>query len=326
LLWLSTVTVGISFLSLASCGFGAASSGTTSVASSGTLTPSYTSIDFGSVNVGSSASKSITITNSGTASIGITNLTVSGSYFSVSGLTAPSTLAPSQSVGLTIRFAPVASGVISGTLAISTDTPGRDLSITLVGTAISAGAAQLTATPSPVDFGSVSVGSTSSRTVTIANVGSATAYVSSASLSGPGFTITGLTTPLSLSAAQSTQFTVGFGPTSAGSASGNLAFKDGSGITLLNLAISGSAVAPSAHSVDLAWTASTSAVAGYRVYRGSVSGGPYVLLTSALVSATAYTDSTVIAGSTYFYVVTAVTSGNLESGFSNEVMATIPMP
>jgi hypothetical protein len=216
--------------------------------------------------------------------------------------------------------------VISGTLAISTDTQGKDLSIALTGTAVSAGSAQLTATPSSVDFGSVIVGASSSKTITLANVGAATAYVNSASLSGQGFTVTGLTTPLSLSAAQSTQFTLGFGPTSVGTASGNVAFKDGSGVTLLNVAISGTGVASASHSVDLAWQASTSSVAGYRVYRGSISGGPYVLLSAALVPATSYTDSTVIAGSTYFYVVTAVTSGNLESGYSNEVMAAIPTP
>lgn len=317
----------IAFLLLDGCGFGAASSGGSASGSSfGTLTPSYTAIDFGSVNVDSTASKSVTVANTGTASIGITNLTISGKYLSVSGLTAPSSVAPSQSVTLTIKFAPTASGVISGSLAISTDTQGKDLSIALTGTAVSAGSAQLSATPSPVDFGSVAIGSTLSKTVTLTNVGSATAYVNSASLSGPGFTVTGLTTPLSLSSAQTTNFSVGFGPTSAGAATGNVAFKDSSGVTLLNLAISGTGVASTVHSVDLAWQASTSSVAGYRVYRGSVSGGPYMLLTSVLVSTTSFTDSTVLSGNSYFYVVTAVSSGNLESGYSNEVMATIPTP
>lgn len=81
-----------------------------------------------------------------------------------------------------------------------------------------------------------------------------------------------------------------------------------------------------AHGVDLSWTASTSMVAGYNVYRGSTSGGPYTRLNQSLVTGTAYTDGAVGAGQTYFYVVTAVDASNKESGFSNEAAATIPSP
>ncbi len=53
--------------------------------------------------------------------------------------------------------------------------------------------------------------------------------------------------------------------------------------------------------------------------------GPYALLDS-LVTATQYVDSTVAAGQTYYYVVTAVASGSVQSSNSNEVSATIPTP
>jgi hypothetical protein len=92
--------------------------------------------------------------------------------------------------------------------------------------------------------------------------------------------------------------------------------------------VSLSLTAPSAgsHSVALAWVASTSTtVAGYNVYRGTASGGPYATrLNSSLVAGLSYTDTTVLAGQTYYYVVTSVdTSGN-ESGFSTQAVATIP--
>jgi hypothetical protein len=79
------------------------------------------------------------------------------------------------------------------------------------------------------------------------------------------------------------------------------------------------------HSVSLSWAASTSAnVAGYNVYRGTVSGGPYTAVNTTLVSQTSFADSNVTAGQTYYYVVTAVdTSGN-QSSFSNQALATIP--
>jgi len=67
-------------------------------------------------------------------------------------------------------------------------------------------------------------------------------------------------------------------------------------------------------------------VAGYNVYRGTTSGGPYVKLNASLVPIFSYADSTVQSGQTYFYVVTAVDSNNIESVFSNEVSGTIPIP
>lgn len=80
------------------------------------------------------------------------------------------------------------------------------------------------------------------------------------------------------------------------------------------------------HVVLLNWTASTSAgVVGYNVYQGTVSGGPYTLLAS-LGNVTSYTDATVLSGLTYFYVVTALGAGNVESAYSTESQATIPIP
>lgn len=80
------------------------------------------------------------------------------------------------------------------------------------------------------------------------------------------------------------------------------------------------------HVVLLSWTASTSSgVGGYNVYRGTTSGGPYTLLASA-GTVTGYTDTTVVSGQTYFYVVTALGAGNIESAYSTQSQATIPIP
>jgi hypothetical protein len=74
----------------------------------------------------------------------------------------------------------------------------------------------------------------------------------------------------------------------------------------------------------LTWTASTSSgVSGYNVYRGTVSGGPYTLLTTTPVTTTTYQDSTVTAGTTYYYVVKAV-AGSTSSAYSNVASDTIP--
>ena len=79
------------------------------------------------------------------------------------------------------------------------------------------------------------------------------------------------------------------------------------------------------HSVALSWIASTSTVAGYNVYRSTVSGTQYAKVNSSLVvGSLAYTDTTVLGGTVYYYVTTAVDASGNESVHSNEVSANIP--
>lgn len=81
------------------------------------------------------------------------------------------------------------------------------------------------------------------------------------------------------------------------------------------------------HSATVSWTASTSTVAGYNVYRATTSGGPYTKLNTSLITTTTYSDSsTIAAGQTYYYVVTAVDSSNNESAYSNQAQGITPYP
>jgi hypothetical protein len=99
---------------------------------------------------------------------------------------------------------------------------------------------------------------------------------------------------------------------------------------VINAALGGSCQAGASavpHSVTLNWVASSSSnVAGYNVYRGSVSGGPFTKVNSALVTPTTYLDAAVQAGVVYYYVVTAVDSSSNESVQSNQAQAAIPNP
>ncbi len=76
--------------------------------------------------------------------------------------------------------------------------------------------------------------------------------------------------------------------------------------------------------VDLAWAPSLSQVIGYNAYRSLSPGGPYAKLNSGLISGTAYTDTDVESGQTYYYVTTAVDPEHRESDYSNQAAATIP--
>jgi fibronectin type 3 domain-containing protein len=71
-------------------------------------------------------------------------------------------------------------------------------------------------------------------------------------------------------------------------------------------------------SVTLAWTASTSNVAGYNVYRSTASGAYTSTNKIASVAAPGFMDSGLTSGTTYYYVVTAVDASGNESPFSTE--------
>jgi fibronectin type 3 domain-containing protein len=79
-----------------------------------------------------------------------------------------------------------------------------------------------------------------------------------------------------------------------------------------------------AKSVLISWSPSSSSVAGYNIYRGSVSGGPYTKLNPSVSAATTYTDTTVQSGHTYYYVTTAVDSDGVESKDSNQASVAVP--
>ena len=78
-------------------------------------------------------------------------------------------------------------------------------------------------------------------------------------------------------------------------------------------------------SVTLNWDASTSQVSGYYVFRGNVSGGPYSQLNPSMVAGTTYTDASVQSGNTYYYVTTAANSSGVQSAYSNQTVAAIPV-
>lgn len=92
-----------------------------------------------------------------------------------------------------------------------------------------------------------------------------------------------------------------------------------------NIANTGPISGSSEHRANLSWGASPSMVDGYEVYRSNQSGGPYTRITTSPVLVNWFSDTSVSAGQTYYYVVTAVAAA-AESVYSNEIAATIPAP
>jgi hypothetical protein len=78
--------------------------------------------------------------------------------------------------------------------------------------------------------------------------------------------------------------------------------------------------------VELVWSENLDAdIIGYNVYRSLSSGYPYTKLTDGPATDTTYVDSTVSAGNTYYYVVTACIKAGSESRYSEEIEIPVTM-
>jgi len=302
-------------------------SGGTLPAPSLALTTNPTSFAFGAITVGQSSTRTGTVTNSSTSqSLTLSQANVTGTGFSVNGLTLPATIAPGESLSYSVRYAPTTATSVSGSISFVSNATNSPTTVSLSGTGVAAAVGTLAANPTSISFGSVTTGTNTTRTVTISNSGAANLTISSAVVAGSTFTISGITAPLTLAPGQTATLSVRFAPTSATSYSGTVTLGSNASNPTLNIALSGSgSTASVVRYVDLKWTASTSTgVSGYNVYRSTTSGGPYSKINSSLVTGTAYTNAGVSPGETYYYVVRAVSSTGLESANSSQVTAAIP--
>jgi hypothetical protein len=186
-----------------------------------------------------------------------------------------------------------------------------------------AGPGLLSVAPTTMSFGTVAVGKSTNLTGTL-TAGSSDINVTSAAWTGQGYNVSGITFPVTVAAGKSITYTVTFAPQAAGDSAGSISFVSDGSDSPLAQTLDGSGGQAGVHTVGLAWSPSTSPVIGYNVYRGTESGGPYQLLTSSPQPDTSYTDGTVLTGTTYFYVATAVDSNHVESTYSNQAQAAIP--
>ena len=109
----------------------------TGVSSGGgtTLTISPSSLDFGNVKVGTTASLQTTLTATG-GSVTISSDSTNSSEFSITGLALPVTLASGKSVQATIQFTPNASGNATGKAGFVSDAGNSPTLVNLTGTGV----------------------------------------------------------------------------------------------------------------------------------------------------------------------------------------------
>ena len=200
--------------------------GTTTTVLEPNISVTPTTLAFGNVVVGTtSAPQTVTISNTGTADLTVTNVVLTGDTdFDVASTTCVvPVLAPGASCSADVVFTPSSVGGKTALVTITSDDPDTpSLEVTLTGTGV-VEEPDITVTPTSVDFGSVTVGDSDSRTVTVKNDGTADLVITSVSTPADPFSVTddgcsGQT----LAPAASCAVTVDFAPTSAGAFSDSI--------------------------------------------------------------------------------------------------------
>jgi hypothetical protein len=284
-------------------------------------TPS--SVNFGNVTVGTTDTQTMRLENTGAADLTITKVSVLGTGYSASGLSLPHTLAPGKDTTFTASFKPKGGGGHSGSIAISSNASSSPLSISLTGSGVTTNA-RLSVNTASVNFGTTKVGTTLAQNVQVKNIGNTDVEIASVEVVGTGFKASGGVN-VTLTPNQSTEVAITFDPKAPGGIVGTLTIT--SNAPTLHVALEGQGGGQTVpHSVTLSWAPSASAVVGYNIYRGSMSGGPFTRINPSADSLTSFKDHTVLGGLEYFYMVTALDGAGIESAFSNQVSVTIPTP
>lgn len=299
--------------------------GSGSQLASANITANPSAVNFGSVAVGSRQSNKVTITNSapaGSATGTVTQISSTGSGFTLSAPAVPFTLTPGQSASLTVTFAPASAASDSGQVSIVVQGVSQPEIVTLSGVGVVA-AGQLAAIPSTMNFGTVTIGSTQAQNGSLSASG-ADVVISSAQMTGQDFSLGGISFPATIKAGTSIAFSVTFAPLSSGTLNGQVAFNSNAATSPTPVSFTGTGSQATQHSVTLSWNASTSQVVGYNVYRALQPAGPFGRINSSAITTLSYKDLTVQAGTTYYYYVTAVNASNVESLHSNVATAVVP--
>ena len=215
-------------------GNGQQTSPTSPAAATPALQVSATTLQFGSVPIGGDAQQNLTLTSSGNAPLEISALNAAGADFAAQIPSLPLTLQPGQTLTLPVQFGPKISGAETGQLVIASNavaTPSATVALMGNGTAStppppSSGTPALTLSSAAVDFGSVTVGSQISRSVTLTSSGTAAVVVQSLSAGGDGFSVGQLSLPLTLAPGQQVALPLTFAPSNPGVDQGQITLVD----------------------------------------------------------------------------------------------------
>ncbi len=188
-------------------------------ASPANLVFSPTSLDFGSVLVGSTSTLPIQITNVSPTPAILNSITATGDYAATGTCPTPgNVLAPAATCTIQIAFTPTQPSTRTGTLSLNTSLTALPLTASLTGIGTQS---QLQIAPASLNFGTIAIGSSDTLTLTLSNTGTAPINNLASAISGD-YTIAAPCALTTLAPGSSCSVTITFAPTATGSRAGNL--------------------------------------------------------------------------------------------------------
>ena len=185
------------------------------------LTLAPAALDFGNVNLGTSSTLSLQITNTASSPAIFQNLIASGDYTASSGSCPASggTLTPGAGCALQVSFAPSVTGTRTGVLSLATSISALPITANLTGVGAEA---HLQISPATLDFGAVTVGASSIRSLALTNTGNVPVVGIAFAASSGDFAVTTPCSVAALNPGTTCGVTLTFTPTDAGTRTGTL--------------------------------------------------------------------------------------------------------
>jgi hypothetical protein len=299
------------------------STGTSTVVNlSGTGVPVLSGLTCTNGSITGAGSDSCTVTLNAAAATGGFVVSLSSNNSAVTVPTSVTVAAGATSGSFSATVTAVSSSQ-TATLTASAGSTAKTFAIQL-----GPGVPTLSISAGSIGFGGVTLNSPATQSLTLSSTGTAAVTVNSATASGTGFSVSGATFPLTLNPNQTVVLSVQFDPITTGAATGSLTVSSTSSTNpTAVVTLTGTGQAAS-YEVDLTWIAPASSpdpVAGYNVYRAPSGSTSYQQINPALVTQTAYNDTSVLQdGQTYDYIVESVDAEGNTSSPSN--MASVPIP
>ncbi|HEY6293675.1 MAG TPA: choice-of-anchor D domain-containing protein, partial [Terriglobia bacterium] len=205
-----------------------------------TVLLSPATVTFTSQNIGTtSAPETVTLTNIGTTSVSVSSIATALPFAETN--TCSSSLNAGASCTASITFTPTTPGASTGSLTATDGAVGSPQVVSLSG---SSTGSFVSLSPASLNFGSVNVGSVSSKqSVTLTNTGNATLNITSISTSGD-YSESSNQCGSSLAPAASCTINVTFKPTAGGTRSGTLSVTDNAYGSPQTVSLTGIGLAP----------------------------------------------------------------------------------
>jgi hypothetical protein len=201
----------------------------------GNLVLNSNSLTFSNVQVGSSASQTVMLTNTGNGPVSINGLQITGDYSPLNNC--PSPISAGAVCEITVVFTPTTTGTRAGTLTVTSGAQGIQQTVALSGTGT---AATLALASSSLTFSNVLVSSSASQAVMLTNTGYGPVSMNGLQITGDYSLINNCST--SISAGVTCAVTVVFTPTTTGTRTGSLIISDSAQGSPQTVSLSGTGV------------------------------------------------------------------------------------